>query len=78
MGTINRSSTGFSRIGWMTGGEKARWIDEEMADVIAAQGVKFIDEHRNEPFFLFFATQDIHVPRPPLALRREERSRASR
>lgn len=56
---------GISRIGWMTGGEKARWIDEEMADVIAAQGVKFIDEHRDEPFFLFFATQDIHVPRVP-------------
>ncbi|HEY1064656.1 MAG TPA: sulfatase-like hydrolase/transferase, partial [Pirellulales bacterium] len=56
---------GISRIGWMTGGEKARWVDEEMADVIAAQGKKFIDEHREEPFFLFFATQDIHVPRVP-------------
>lgn len=56
---------GISRIGWMTGGEKARWIDEEMADVITAQGVKFIDEHRDQPFFLFFATQDIHVPRVP-------------
>ena len=41
---------GISRIGWMTGGAKARWIDEEMADVIAAQGVRFIDEHRDEPW----------------------------
>ena len=49
----------------MTGGQEARWIDEKMADVIAEQGVKFIDEHRIEPFFLFFATQDIHVPRVP-------------
>jgi arylsulfatase A-like enzyme/signal transduction histidine kinase len=56
---------GISRIGWMTGGEKARWIDEEMADVIATQSVKFIEEHRSEPFFLFCATQDIHVPRVP-------------
>lgn len=56
---------GISRIGWMTGGERARWIDEEMADVIAARGVDFIDRHRGEPFFLFFATQDIHVPRVP-------------
>ncbi|MBL9162166.1 MAG: sulfatase-like hydrolase/transferase [Planctomycetaceae bacterium] len=56
---------GISRIGWMTGGQQARWIDEEMADVLAAQGVKFIDEHRGGPFFLFFATQDIHVPRVP-------------
>ena len=56
---------GISRIGWMTGGQQARWVDEEMADALAAQGVKFIDEHRDEPFFLFFATQDIHVPRVP-------------
>jgi arylsulfatase A-like enzyme len=45
--------------------QQARWIDEEMADVLAAQGVRFIDEHREDPFFLFFATQDIHVPRVP-------------
>ncbi|BBO35813.1 sulfatase-like hydrolase/transferase [Lacipirellula parvula] len=56
---------GISRIGWMTGGEQARWIDEEMADVIAGQGVDFIERHHAEPFFLFFATQDIHVPRVP-------------
>ena len=31
---------GISRIGWMTGGERARWIDEEMADVIASPGVR--------------------------------------
>lgn len=56
---------GISRIGWMTGGQQARWVDEEMADVLAAQGVRFIDEHREDPFFLFIATQDIHVPRVP-------------
>jgi arylsulfatase A-like enzyme len=56
---------GISRIGWMTGGEQARWIDEEMADVLAVEGRKFIGAHRDEPFFLFFATHDIHVPRVP-------------
>ena len=54
---------GISRIGWMTGGRKARWIDEDMADVFTAKAVKFIDEHRSGPFFLYFATHDIQVPR---------------
>lgn len=56
-----------SRIGWMTGGQKARWIDEDMADVFTMQAVKFIAEHRDKPFFLYFATHDIHVPRVPHA-----------
>lgn len=56
---------GISRIGWMTGGEKARWLDEDMADVIAHKATKFIDENKASPFFLFFSTHDIHVPRVP-------------
>lgn len=56
---------GISRIGFMTGGEKARWVDEDMADVITAKAVEFIEEHREGPFFLFFSTHDIHVPRVP-------------
>jgi arylsulfatase A-like enzyme len=56
---------GASRIGYMAGGRSARWVDEEMADVFAAKAVEFLDEHRAEPFFLYFATHDIHVPRLP-------------
>ncbi len=56
---------GISRIGWMTGGQKARWVDEDMADVITHKALRFIDEHRAQPFFLFFSTHDIHVPRVP-------------
>jgi arylsulfatase A-like enzyme len=56
---------GISRIGWMTGGKSARWIDEEMADVITNRAVNFIDKNRRQPFFLYFATHDIHVPRVP-------------
>lgn len=56
---------GISRIGFMTGGKKARWVDEEMADVFTAKAVAFIDKHKNGPFFLYFATHDIHVPRMP-------------
>jgi arylsulfatase A-like enzyme len=56
---------GISRIGWMTGGKAARWKDEDMADTITAKAVKFIDENKAKPFFLYFATHDAHVPRVP-------------
>ncbi len=56
---------GISRIGWMTGGEQARWVDEDMADVITHKAKQFIDQHQREPFFLYFSTHDIHVPRVP-------------
>ncbi len=56
---------GISRIGYMSGGQRARWVDEDMADVISHKAVSFIERHRDKPFFLFFATHDIHVPRVP-------------
>ncbi len=56
---------GISRIGWMTGGKAARWKDEDMADDITRKAVKFIDNQRAKPFFLYFATHDAHVPRCP-------------
>ena len=56
---------GISRIGYMTGGKAARWVDEDMADVITRRAVGFIEENRARPFFLFFSTHDIHVPRVP-------------
>lgn len=56
---------GISRIGFMTGGKAARWNDETMADTLTEQAVKFIERNREKPFFLYFATHDIHVPRVP-------------
>lgn len=56
---------GVSRIGYMTGGKKARWIDEDMADVLTNRAINFIDKNKHGPFFLYFATHDIHVPRVP-------------
>jgi arylsulfatase A-like enzyme len=56
---------GISRIGWMTGGEKARWVDEDMADMITHKAVEWIEENKDESFFLYFSTHDIHVPRVP-------------
>jgi arylsulfatase A-like enzyme len=58
---------GISRIGTMWGGKSARWVDEDIADVITGKAVKFIEKHAAEPFFLFFSTHDIHVPRTPNA-----------
>ncbi|MGV8962024.1 MAG: sulfatase family protein [Candidatus Saccharimonadaceae bacterium] len=56
---------GISRIGYMTGGEKALWLDENIADSITAHAVSFIKENKDQPFFLYFGTNDIHVPRVP-------------
>lgn len=56
---------GISRIGYMKGGKKALWTDEEMADVFTREAVAFLDRHKSEPFFLYFATHDVHVPRVP-------------
>lgn len=56
---------GISRIGYMSGGKAARWIDENIADTITGKAVSFIEKHRDRPFFLYFATHDIHVPRVP-------------
>jgi len=56
---------GISRIGYMTGGRAALWVDENIADTITSKAVHFIEENKDHPFFLYFATHDIHVPRVP-------------
>jgi arylsulfatase A-like enzyme len=56
---------GISRIGYMSGGKAARWVDEDMADTITRKAVQFIERSKDKPFFLYFATHDIHVPRVP-------------
>lgn len=61
-GTIHN---GISRIGYYTGGHAARFRDEDLADRWVAESVKFIETNREQPFFLFFASHDIHVPRMP-------------
>lgn len=54
---------GISRIGFYTGGEKARFRDEDLADEWVKQSNKWIEANKEKPFFLFFAAHDIHVPR---------------
>lgn len=56
---------GVSRIGFMSGGKAARWVDEDMADTITKEAVDFIDRNGKKPFFLYFATHDVHAPLLP-------------
>ena len=56
---------GISRIGYMSGGKSARWVDEQMCDNLVKKGVSFIERNKDRPFFLYFATHNIHVPRMP-------------
>ena len=56
---------GISRIGYMKGGKSALWVDENIADSITVKGLQFIENNKNQPFFLYFGTQDVHVPRVP-------------
>lgn len=56
---------GISRIGFYTGGHAARFRDEDLADKWVEKSVEFIEANKDNPFFLFFASHDIHVPRMP-------------
>lgn len=56
---------GISRIGYMKGGGKALWKDENIADSITSHAISFMKQHCDEPFFMYFATNDVHVPRFP-------------
>jgi arylsulfatase A-like enzyme len=49
----------------MTGGKKARWIDEELAYSFTDKAKSFISANKENPFFLFFSLNDIHAPRMP-------------
>lgn len=59
---------GISRIGFYTGGHAARFRDEDLADKWVEKSVEWIEQQEkagDAPFFLFFASHDLHVPRIP-------------
>ena len=66
-GHNNSIVNGIPRIGFMKGGEAAKWIDEDMADYFLAEAQQYVKKHKNEPFFLYYALQQPHVPRTPHA-----------
>ena len=58
---------GIGRIGYMRGGRKAIWKDEDLAETFLDRAIRFLeDSHRqNQPFFLYYAVHQPHVPRVP-------------
>jgi arylsulfatase A-like enzyme len=64
-GHNNAVVNGIGRIGFMKGGKSALWKDEDMADEFTRHAVEFLKRSKDKPFFLYFATHDIHVPRVP-------------
>ncbi len=57
---------GISRIGFMSGGKSARFKDEDMSDRFLMEAIGFIErQKRTQPFFLYYATHENHVPRAP-------------
>nr|WP_121273204.1 arylsulfatase [Pedobacter schmidteae] len=56
---------GIGRIGYMSGGKMARWVDEEVSTTFLASAQDFIRTNKNKPFFLYFALTEPHVPRMP-------------
>ncbi|WP_026905082.1 sulfatase family protein [Pedobacter glucosidilyticus] len=61
----NTIVNGVSRIGFMSGGESALWKDEDFSLIFTQKAKAYINSNKNNPFFLYFAFQDIHVPRVP-------------
>lgn len=64
-GHNNSIVNGIPRIGFMKGGAKACWVDEEMADYFVDKVKKYVDSCGDEPFFLYYGLHEPHVPRAP-------------
>jgi len=56
---------GVARIGYMSGGNSARFKDETVPYQMLHKARVFIDENKEQAFFLYFSFHDIHVPRLP-------------
>ena len=64
-GHNNSIVNGIPRIGFMKGGESAKWSDVDMADHFLEKAQDYVKKHKEEPFFLYYALQQPHVPRTP-------------
>lgn len=58
-------TNGIPRIGYMKGGKSALWEDETMYEVFLDEAKNFVSDHQKEPFFLYYALHQPHVPRLP-------------
>ncbi|WP_396667635.1 arylsulfatase [Microbacterium sp. R86528] len=69
-GHDNAIVNGIGRIGFMRGGQSARWRDEDMAEHLVERARDYIRRSHgsgedDDPFFLYFALHQPHVPRTP-------------
>lgn len=64
-GHNNSIVNGIPRIGFMKGGQAAKWVDEDMADTFLDEAKAYVKRQKDAPFFLYYAMQQPHVPRIP-------------
>lgn len=64
-GHNNTIVNGIGRIGWMSGGKKARWTDEEVTYTFLDKAISFIESNKDKPFFISYHATEPHVPRMP-------------
>ncbi len=68
-GHDNTIVNGIGRIGYMSGGFKARWVDEEITYTFLGKAKQFISisaaDITKKPFFLYLSATEPHVPRMP-------------
>ena len=56
---------GIPRIGYVSGGTSANWSDVDLADHFLAKAQEYVKIHKENPFFLYYALNQPHVPRTP-------------
>jgi len=56
---------GIPRIGYVSGGASANWSDVDLADHFLAKAQSYVKSHKENPFFLYYALNQPHVPRTP-------------
>ncbi|MDO6802329.1 arylsulfatase [Wenyingzhuangia sp. 1_MG-2023] len=64
-GHNNSIVNGIPRIGFMKGGEAAKWSDVDIADHFLNKAQNYVRKNKKNPFFLYYALQQPHVPRTP-------------
>lgn len=63
----NAVVNGISRIGFMAGGEAARWVDEKITDTLGDRAISAVERGAasEKPYFLMLGLHDPHKPHAP-------------
>lgn len=56
---------GIPRIGYVKGGKSANWSDVDLAEHFLDKAQSWVKNHKDKPFFLYYAMNQPHVPRTP-------------